>query len=324
MGTSTLAGGSATTATSTLPIGSDPITATYNGDGNYNTATGTLTQVVGKATPTVTVGTSGPSIFGQTVTITASVPNGPTGTITIKSVGVTLGSGTITSSNGTVTVTTTTLPVGSDLITATYGGDVANNSASGTVTQTVTKAAPAETLASSLNPSTFGQSVTFTATLPTDVTGTVTFANGTTSLGTSPVTNGVATLTTAVLPAGSDLIKATYNGDTNNSTATASLTQTVNKTTPAITVTTSGPSTAGSPVTITTTLPVGTTGTVTFTSGGTTLGSGPVNPRPALWRSQQPSFQSAAIRSQLLMVATRTTILSLARPHKPYPRELQP
>ena len=278
LGTSAVTSGVATLTTSTLPLGSDLITATYSGDGNFNSSVATLTQTVAKTTPTVTVTTSGPSIFGNSVTITASVPNGPTGTITITSGGVTLGTGTITSSNGTVIIATTVLPVGSDIITATYGGDSTNNSATGTTTQTVTKASPAETLTSSTNPSIFNQSVTFTATLPTNATGTVTFTNGATTLGTSTLTNGVATLATSTLPAGSDPITATYNGDANNNTATASLTQTVNKTTPAVTVTTSGPSTFGSPVTITTTLPIGTTGTVTVTSGGVTLGSGPVNP----------------------------------------------
>ena len=278
LGTSTVTGGVATISSSTLPLGSDPITATYSGDGNFSSSVATLTQTVAKATPTVTVSTSGTSIFGHSVTITASVPNGPTGTITLTSGGVTLGSGTITASNGTVTISTTVLPVGSDVITATYGGDATNNSATGTTTQIVTKASPTETLTSSTNPSTFNQSVTFTATLPTNATGTVTFTNGPTALGTSTVTNGVATLATAVLPAGANSITATYNGDANNSTATASLTQTVNKTTPTVTVTTSGPSTSGSPVTITTTLPIGTTGTVTITSGGMTLGSGTVNP----------------------------------------------
>ena len=278
LGTSTVTNGVATLSTSTLPLGSDPITATYSGDGNFNSSVATTTQTVAKATPTLSVSTSGPSIFGNPVTITASVPSGPTGTITITSGGVTLGSGTITSSNGIVTVTTTTLPVGSDTITATYGGDATNSSATGTTTQTVTKASPAETLVSSINPSTFNQSVTFTATLPTNTTGTVTFANGTTVLGSPTVTNGVATVTLSTLPAGTDNITAAYSGDANNNTATASLVQTVNKETPPVTVTTSGPSTSGSPVTITVTLPVGTTGTVTVTSGGQTLGSGPVNP----------------------------------------------
>jgi len=278
LGTSAVVNGIATLTTSTLPLGNDVITATYSGDGNFKSSVATATQTVAKATPTVTVSTPGPSVFGNPVTITASVPAGPTGTITITSGGVTLGSGTITSSNGTVTVTTTTLPVGSDTITATYGGDTTNSSATGTTTQTVTKASPAETLVSSVNPSNFNQSVTFTATLPTNTTGTVTFTNGAASLGTSTLTNGVATLVSSTLPAGSDTITATYSGDANNNTATASVVQTVNKVTPPVTVTTSGPSTSGNPVTITVTLPVGTTGTVTVTSGGQTLGSGPVNP----------------------------------------------
>ena len=278
LGTSNVTGGIATLITSTLPLGSDPITATYNGDANFNTSVATTTQTVAKANPTLTVTTSGPSTFGQTVTITASVPNGPTGTITITSGGVTLGSGTITASNGTVTITTTALPVGSDLITASYGGDATNNSATGTTTQIVSKASPAVTLTSSSNPSTINQSVTFTAALPTGTTGTVTFTSGSTALGTATLTNASASVSTSSLPAGTDPITATYNGDPNNSTATANLNQTVNKTTPTVTVTTSGPSTFGNPVTVTTTLPPGTTGTVTVTSGGTTLGSGNVNP----------------------------------------------
>jgi len=278
LGTSTVAGGIATLTTSTLPLGSDPITATYNGDGNFNSSVATATQTVGKANPTLTVSTSGPSTFGQSVTITASVPNGPTGTITITSGGVTLGSGTITASNGTVTITTTALPVGSDVITASYGGDTTNNSATGTTTQTVTKASPTETLTSSVNPSALNQSVTFTAKLPSSATGTVTFTSGSTSLGTSTLTSGLASISTSTLPSGADPITATYNGDANNNTATANLTQTVNKGTPTVTVTTSGPSTFGNPVTVTTTLPPGTTGTVTITSGGTTLGSGTISP----------------------------------------------
>jgi hypothetical protein len=277
LGTSTVTGGIATLITSTLPIGSDSITATYNGDGNFNSSVATATQTVGKANPTLTVSTSGPSTFGQSVTITASVPNGPTGTITITSGGVTLGSGPITATNGTVTITTTALPVGSDVITASYGGDATNNSATGTTTQSVTRASPTETLDSSVNPSAPSQSVTFTAKLPSSATGTVTFTSGSTALGTSNLTNGIATISTSTLPSGADPITATYNGDVNNNTATASLTQTVNKSTPTVTVTTSGPSTFGNPVTVTTTLPPGTTGTVTITSGGTTLGSGPVN-----------------------------------------------
>jgi len=278
LGTSTITNGVATTTTSTLPIGNNLITATYNGDTNNNGSTATLTQVVAKSTPTLTVSTSGPSIFGQSVSITASVPNGPTGTITITSGGVTLGSGTITASSGTVTITTKILPVGPDTITATYGGDAANNSAIGSTIQTVAKASPAATLSSSANPSTAGQAVTFTATLPANATGTVTITAGSTVLGSPALANGVASVTTSTLPVGSATITATYNGDSNNNTANATLTQVVNKATPTVTVTTSGPSTFGNSVSITASVSGNANGTVTFTSGGVTLGTGTINP----------------------------------------------
>jgi hypothetical protein len=277
LGSSTLTNGVATLTTSTLPLGNNLITATYGGDGNDNAATSTLTQVVAKLSPSVTVTTSGPSIYGHSVTITASLPTGPTGTITITSGGVTLGSGSVTATSGTVTISTTILLAGSDLITANYSGDNVNNPATGSTTQTVTKASPTETLLSSINPSAANQSVVFTASVPSNATGTVTFVSGSTILGTSPLTNGVATISSTTLPIGPDTITATYNGDINNNTATATLTQTVNKATPAVVVSTSGPSTYGSSVTITAAVPPGTTGTITITSGGATLGSGTVN-----------------------------------------------
>ena len=275
LGTGTISNKVATVTTSSLPAGSDTITATYNGDSNYNTATASLVQTVNKGTPTVTVTTSGPSTFGSPVTITATITSGATGTITFTSGSTTLGTGTIAS--GAASITTSALPVGTDTITASYPGDSNYNPATGTTTQVVSQGTSTLTLTSSVNPSIVNQPVTFTATLPSGATGTVTFNNGATTLGTSTVSNGVATVTTSTLPIGSNTITASYGGDTNHSAASASLVQTVNKATPTVTVTTSGPSTYGEPVTITVSVPPGTTGTVTVTSGGTTIGTGTVS-----------------------------------------------
>lgn len=269
--------GVATITTSALPAGSDVVTANYGGDANNNPAAGTATQTVSKATPPVTVTTSGPSTYGGPVTITASVPPGTTGTVTLTSGGVTIGSGTV-SPGGTVTVTTSSLPAGSDPITASYGGDSNNSPSTGVVTQTVSKASPSSIISSSANPATPGTPVTFTDTLPTSISGTITFTSGSTVLGTSPIVNGVATLTTSTLPLGSDPVTATFAGDANNNSSVATLTQTIAKTDPTITVVSSGPSVYGNTVTITTTVPPGTTGTVTLSSGGVTLGSGTVSP----------------------------------------------
>ncbi len=272
------AAGTVVITTSVLPVGgSDPITASYSGDSNYNPNSANTTQAVTKATPPVTVTTSGTSTVGNPVTITVTVPTGTTGTVTVTSGGATLGTGTI-GPNGTVTISTTTLPPGTDTITASYGGDSNNNPNTGSTTQTVNKISPASTLTSSQNPSTIGTPVTFTDTLPTGVTGTVTFTDNGATIGTGTVTNGVATVTTTTLPGGSNSIVATYNGDTNNGTSVATLTETVEKASPTVTVTTSGSSVFGNPVTITATVPTGTTGTITITSGGVTLGTGTVSP----------------------------------------------
>lgn len=277
LGTGTISSGVVTITTTTLPVGSNPITATYNGDATYSAATGTTTQTVAKISPTSTLTSSkNPSQAGDSVTFTDTLSKPLNGTVTFTNGATSLGTATLV--NGVATLTTSILPLGSNPISATYAGDSNTNASTGTLTQTVNKGTPTVTLTSSVNPSTVNQAVTFTATVPTTATGTVTFKNGATTLGTSAVANGIATVTTSTLPLGSDAITATYSGDTNNNTAAANLTQTVNKATPTVTVTTSGPSTYGNPVTITTTLPPGTTGTVTVTSGGTTLGTGTISP----------------------------------------------
>ena len=276
LGTSTVTNGIATFTTSNLPLGGNSISAQYSGDGNYNTTSANLTQTVNKATPTITVTTPGPSIFGNNVTITATVPSGVTGTIVFTSGATSLGTATISSNSAFVT--TSILPVGSNTITASYGGDSNNNAATGTVVQVVNKASPLSTLTSSLNPAPGGASVTLTDTLPTNVTGTVTFTVGATNLGTSTVTNGVATLATTSLPGGSHIVTATYNGDSNNNTSVATLSQAITQTTPTIAVSSSpNPSIYGQSVSITAQLTSGVTGTVAFTSGATSLGTGTVN-----------------------------------------------
>jgi hypothetical protein len=93
------------------------------------------------------------------------------------------------------------------------------------------------TLTSAPNPSTYGQSVTFTATVATvgsgtgTPTGTVIFMDGSNTLGTGTLTNGTATFSTAALAAGNHPIAAVYSGDTTNQGGTAALPggQAVNK-----------------------------------------------------------------------------------------------
>jgi len=138
------------------------------------------------------------------------------------------------------------------------------------------------TVTSSLNPSAYGQSVTLTASVASvgksAPTGTVKFLNGSTSIGTVTLIDGVASTTKTNLPAGSLAITAMYNGDSNSAKSTSSaLIQVVNQASTTTTVSSSlNPSNQGQSVTFTATITSATTkpaGSVTFTSGGQTLGT---------------------------------------------------
>jgi Bacterial Ig-like domain (group 3)/FG-GAP-like repeat/Abnormal spindle-like microcephaly-assoc'd, ASPM-SPD-2-Hydin len=83
-------------------------------------------------------------------------------------------------------------------------------------------------LRSSLNPSNFRQAVTFSAKVTSTgtgiPTGTVTFFNGTDSLGSSSLnSSGIATITTSTLAIATHNIKATYSGDSNFAPSTSNV-----------------------------------------------------------------------------------------------------
>jgi hypothetical protein len=215
--------------------------------GYTNSAVGTAAYTISsstKTTPTVSVTSSlNPSNYGSSVTFTAVVSGSggtPTGTVTFLNGTTTLGTGTL--SSGSAKFATASLGGGSNSITASYSGDTNFNAATSSVlTQTVNKTTPTVTLTSNLNPSTYGNSVTFTAVLAGSgaaPAAAVTFLDGTTTLGTVTPSNGTATYTTTALKGGSHSITAAFAGSTNYNPATSAvLTETVNKATPTLTVT---------------------------------------------------------------------------------------
>ena len=189
-----------------------------------------------KTQPTLTVATSGtPSTYGNSVTFTATISSGPTGTVTFYDSGTQIGTGTI--SSGKATYQTSTLTAGTHSITASWPGNTNYYSVtSSALTQTVNQATPTLTVASSSNPSTYGGSVKFTATISSGPTGTVTFYDGSSSIGTGTISGGKATYTTTGLMAGAHSITASWPGNSNyNSVTSSAITQTVNQGTPSIT-----------------------------------------------------------------------------------------
>lgn len=292
IGTGTLSG-SGNTATATYnatftTVASHSITAVYAGDtNNMTSSSGAKTVTVTKATSTAAVSSSlSTAVIGQGVTLTATI-NGytPTGTVTFKDGATTLGTGTLSGSGNTVTATLNTSfsTAGSHSLTAVYGGDTNNNnstSAANTVT-VITTAPTTTTLSAAPSATVAGQAVTLTATVNGYTpTGTVTFKDGSTTLGTGTLSGSGATATAtfnaSFSTVGSHNITATYEGDTNDATS-ASATSAVAITAATTTTSLSNPGTAtvGANVVLTATVNGYTpTGTVTFKEGTTVLGTG--------------------------------------------------
>jgi hypothetical protein len=289
--------------------GSHSITAIYAGNGSYAGSTSTaLTQVVNVSTKTATTtsltSSANPATTGQSIIFTATVAGVgsntpvPTGTVTFLDGATTLGTNALNSS-AQATFTTSTLTAGSHSITAVYSADTnyaaSTSTALAQVLNAPVKTNTTTTLASSANPATTGQSLTFTATLAgvgsnTPVpTGTITFLDGATTLSTNALNGSAqATFTTSTLTAGSHSITAVYSADTNYAASTSTvLTQVINapaKTNTTTTLTSSAnPSVTAQSITLTATVAgVGSntpapTGTVTFFDGATTLGTNPLN-----------------------------------------------
>jgi len=110
-------------------------------------------------------------------------------------------------------------------------------------------AATTTTLTSSPNPAFSGVSVTFTATVTSTganaPTGTVTFNDGTTALGTGTLNGSqVATFATSTLTVGTHSITAVYGGDANNAGSTSSVLSQVIKATTFTFVSTPGTATS--------------------------------------------------------------------------------
>jgi hypothetical protein len=182
-----------------------------------------------------------PSNFGQTVTFTSKVTASgtlfgrpsPTGSVTFMDGATVLG--TVPLTGGTAAFATATLAVGAHSLTAVYSGDANyNKNTSPLLTQTVNKAATATSLTSAPNPSTFGQTVSFTATVASTTsgtpTGTVTFKDGSKVIGSATLNgSGVGVFMTSSLARGTHSITSVYKGDTNyNSSTSAPVQQVVN------------------------------------------------------------------------------------------------
>lgn len=213
------------------------IKATYAGDANFAASSDTLALASTKVATSMLLGASTTSpALGQQVVLTATlVPSlvgslAPSGTVTFKDGGISIGTGSVT--GGVATLNTTSLGVGSHSVTATYAGDtnfVASTSSA--IVITVGKATPVITWA---NPS----PISYETLLSSDQ------LNATASV---PGTFSYSPAALALLTAGSHTLTVTFTptNTTNYTNATSSVTLVVNPATPQINWPTLAPITFG-------------------------------------------------------------------------------
>jgi len=213
--------GPGTVSGSTLTItgvGTVVVAANQAGNANYSAATQvTANIVVNQATQTITFTPLTTPVTYGVAPITLAAIGGASGNAVIFS--VVSGPGTVSGSTLTIT------GAGTVVIAANQAGN-ANYAAATQVTQSilVNKAAPAAGVTSSVNPVLAESAITLTATVTgvSTPTGTVSFLDGTTLLGSGTLSGGVATLTTSTLAVGLHSITAVYSGDTNFVAVTSS------------------------------------------------------------------------------------------------------
>lgn len=185
-------------------------------------ATKTIGFGIGDQTKTTLTSLLNPAKYRESiqfaVTVTPSLGGPATGTVTLKDGATSLATSTLIGGKATFTVALTA--VGTHFMTAVYAGNSSfANSTSAVLTETIDKAATTTKSGSSHDPSTFGESVTFSA-LPMGVysgfaTGKVVFKNGNATMATVTInpTTHVATFTTTIDIPGTYSITAIYLGN---------------------------------------------------------------------------------------------------------------
>ncbi len=226
------ASGVATYTTTGLTTGTQSFTASYPGDSNFSTSTSSAVSVTVNpatiGTSTALSASSTNAVSGTSITFTATVTPAsggttPTGTVTFYDGATSLGTGTLNAS-GVATYATSALSVATHSITASYPGATspsinftASTSAALLVAITAPAVATSTAIAATSTNAVSGTSITFTATVSpasgtTKPSGTVTFYDGATALGTGTLSGGIATYTTSALSVATHSITASYPG----------------------------------------------------------------------------------------------------------------
>jgi hypothetical protein len=348
------ANGQAAYTTSGLPAGGRFITAVYSGDPSFTAGQATLVQFVHQsATTTALTASPNPADFGQPVTLTATVTpvtSGlaiPTGLVTFMEGPTFLGQ-TPLNGSGQATFVIAGLAAGTHTITAIYQSDPVYATSRGDDSASPLVVYLDTTNTALTGPSTapvVGQTFTLQAIVTVVApgtgtpTGSVTFYDGSTAVGTAPMSGASASLSVSTSSAGSHSFTAVYSGDANDAGSTSPATPITVKADSTKTTLTFSPAqvVVGQSVNLTATVSVlapgsGTpTGSVTFQEGSTVLGTATLSGATAAlpWvftpsathkitavYSGDPNDKTSTVASNLFVAkdATTTALVSSANP----------
>ncbi|MDR3734599.1 MAG: Ig-like domain repeat protein [Acidobacteriaceae bacterium] len=187
-------------------------------DPDSNSVVQSTTVTVTKANPSVLLSANPANMnYGSLATFTAAINGGanPTGTVTFEINGATFGTATVNNGVAIYNGTNESWPIGTYTISAVYSGDGSNNGAAGTVSETVSKAAP-----------------TITWSTPAAIFyGTALSASQLNATSSVPGTFVYSPATGTVLTAGTQILSVTFipTDTTDYNTATGTVTLTMNK-----------------------------------------------------------------------------------------------
>jgi hypothetical protein len=277
--------GSANFVVSNLAPGLHTFFATYSGDSLHAGASAaSISTIVAQISSSISLAALPASIYaGTQVALSATVsPATASGTVTFRDATLgTLGQSPV--SHGSAALTLPNLSAGAYAITAVYSGDANDTSSTSAIIATQITLNPS-TASLSATPTTasIGSPVTLMiAMAPASATGTITFFDGYTPLGSGSITAGQATFITSSLAGGTHLLHASYSGDSlNAASASAASIETIAAAASTTSLALAQASViAGASVTVNVRVNTANTtpsGTVTLSSGATILASGPL------------------------------------------------
>jgi sugar lactone lactonase YvrE len=200
----------------------EPYTAVMTLVGSASGAAATTASGLAITQPTATIYPT------EAVTFTATAASAATGEVTLMVDGISEVTSALSSGKATFTLPSG-LTGGSHTIGVTYAGDktYAPVTTPVIITVTVTELTPVVTLISNGNQANVGQTVTLTSTTATQSgyavpTGSMTFFDGGTKLGTATLSDGSGSLPVSTLALGTHTITSTYSGDSSYASGSSS------------------------------------------------------------------------------------------------------